>query len=389
MAEDHLYEKYRDLAEKWLNGTITPEEEKEYVDWYNNADDAPLYVPPVFAADRSTHRLRLLRRLQKDMTPVIPIRTRMARISVAAVLVMAILGSAGYFLLHRPGRTGGVVTTAAVASQDVAPGISGAILRLANGQTIVLDTARNGLLTSAVTKSGGSLAFATAGRDVYPPNAYNTLSTPSAHQQQLTLPDGTRIWLNAESSVRFPSVFTGLQRIVEITGEAYFEVAQDASHPFIVKVKGAEVEVLGTHFNVMAYAKEAALETTLLEGVVKFRKGESSVLLKPGQQSRLLPDDEVKLVPDADVETATAWKNGLQAFKKADIQTIMRQVKRWYNVEVAYEGAAIPANITFTGEVPRDVNLSQLLKAFETPDLYFRVDGEQHKVTVIYKKEKE
>lgn len=213
------------------------------------------------------------------------------------------------------------------------------------------------------------------------PDQYNTLVTPAARQQLLVLPDGTHAWLNAESSIRFPSSFTKKQRAVVITGEVYFEVTKDTEKPFVVNVNTASIEVLGTHFNVMAYANENALETTLLEGAVRFSDGNKQVLLRPGQQNRLFGNHEMKLVNNADIELVMAWKNGLQAFKKADISTIMRQVKRWYDVDVMYENA-LPDDITFSGEIPRDVPLSDLLRALETEHVHFRLDAGRRMITV-------
>jgi ferric-dicitrate binding protein FerR (iron transport regulator) len=196
----------------------------------------------------------------------------------------------------------------------------------------------------------------------------------------MTLPDGTQLWLNAASSIRFPSAFTGGTRQVDITGEAYLEVAKDASKPFIVNVNDASIQVLGTHFNVMAYNNEEALKTTLLEGSVRFSKGKEHVLLKPGQQGSLQQNGSIQLSSDVDVQSVTAWKDGMQSFNSADIQTIMRQVERWYDVDITYSGT-MPA-ITFSGEIPRTANLSEVLKLFKASNIHFEIDKTMKKMTV-------
>lgn len=265
--------------------------------------------------------------------------------------------------------------TATKSKQDIPPGTNGAILSFSNGKTIVLDTARNGLLLDGVTKNGGSVQI--SGSSV----EYATLTTPRAKQQQLVLHDGTKVWLNAASSIRFPSSFVTGKREVEITGEAYFEVAKDAAKPFIVHVGASSIQVLGTHFNVMAYSNEQSLQTTLLEGSVKFMSGTKSVLLKPGQQSQLTGGNQVTVVPDVDVEMAVAWKNGKQAFSKSGIQAIMRQVERWYDVDIVYEGEVTKR--TFSGDIARSANLSELLKLLEANNIHCVLDAPNKKLTIM------
>jgi ferric-dicitrate binding protein FerR (iron transport regulator) len=213
---------------------------------------------------------------------------------------------------------------------------------------------------------------------------YNTLITPRARQEQLILADGTKVWLNAASSIRFPTAFSGKQRAVEITGEAYFEVAKDVAHPFIVKVRDIQVEVLGTHFNVMAYANERSWQTTLLEGAVRVTQlsRHRSQVIKPGEQVQINNGDgSFNLIPHADVRLATAWKDGTQAFHNADIATIMREVERWYDVNVVYQGE-IPQR-AFSGEIPRSASLTELLKLFEVNKIHFTIDVTKRELTVL------
>jgi ferric-dicitrate binding protein FerR (iron transport regulator) len=210
---------------------------------------------------------------------------------------------------------------------------------------------------------------------------YNTLVTPRGRQQELQLADGSRVWLNAQSSIRFPSTFPGSTREVTITGEAYFEVAKNPQKPFIVHVNNSSIEVLGTHFNVMAYNNEPAMATTLLEGAIAFHSNNQNLTLRPGQQSRLLSNGKLVLIPDADTDLAVAWKNGLQAFDQADLKTIMRQVGRWYDVDIEFVGDLAPR--TFSGGIPRSANLSQLLQLFKATNIHFKIDAENKKLTVI------
>lgn len=271
-------------------------------------------------------------------------------------------------------------------THDVLPGGDKATLTLANGSTVALDDAKNGTLAqqgaAKVVKIGGKLAYGSTNSDSKEV-LYNTVSTPRGGTYQIELTDGSKVWLNAESSLRFPTAFSGKERRVEITGEAYFEVADRKSMPFVVSVNGAEVQVLGTHFDVMAYSDEDALKTTLLEGAVKFVSGDKTNLLRPGQQSQLTrdgKDGQIKVVNDVDVDEVIAWKNGLFQFEKADIGTVMRQLARWYDVDVEYrnkkEGDLLHV------EIPRNTKLSDVLKALEVAGAgKFELEGKRIIVT--------
>ena len=399
MNEQHPDQRYLDLAEKWLNGTITPEEEKEYAQWFNTfGPEANLEIPSRLAATKEDHRKLLLHRINQAREPVRSLNRRpMRRLAAAAILLL--LAGGTWWIARRPssGRITAPFTVRKTDEKnDIKPGSNGAILTLANGKKILLDTAGNGVLATAgevpITKSDGSLAFSGDPGSRSPADSslfvYNTLSTPRARQQHLILSDGTSVWLNAASSVRFPTTFPRDAREVEVTGEAYFEVAKDPARPFQVRIparkRGGQtsvIEVLGTHFNVMAYDNEELLQTTLLEGAVRFREGEGSLLLKPGQQGILFAGDKIRLVEDADTDQAVAWKNGVQAFNGADIHTIMRQVERWYDVGVEYRGD-VPAR-TFTGNIPRTANLSELLNLFQAVRIHFIIDAEKKKLIIM------
>lgn len=380
-------QRHLELAQKWLDGTILPEEELEYAEWYNAIDPNDiLEIPSQIATDSEQHRLKIFQQIISRKVPVIPMYRKYLRQIVAAAILVLITGTYLYF--NTNDNPPAIATVSSdkknELKNDIKPGTYGAILTVSSGKTILLDTARNGKIMPAsgidITKADRSLTFK-ANSSQNNIIEYYILSTPRGRQQELILPDGTAVWLNAQSSIKFPTVFSGPHRNVEVSGEAFFEVAKNISKPFIVHVNEAEIEVLGTQFNVMAYNNENALETTLLEGSVKFRKGNSAILLKSGQQSRLLTSSEIELDNHVNLEQVLAWKNGMQSFNSADIKTIMRQVERWYDVDVEYKG-----NITmrkFSGEIPRDVNLSFLLKLFEVNKIRFQIDAEHKKMIVM------
>jgi ferric-dicitrate binding protein FerR (iron transport regulator) len=262
---------------------------------------------------------------------------------------------------------------------DVLPGGDKAMLTLADGSTIVLNDAQNGNLVqqgnTKVIKLDGKLAYNAANAGIGE-ILYNTISTPRGGQYQVELPDGSKVWLNAASSLHFPTAFVGKERRVEISGEAYFEVAKNKSMPFIVSVNGSEIQVLGTHFNVMAYNDEDAVKTTLLEGSVKFASGNNSSLLKPGQQAQLTTEGQVKVVSDVDVDEVVAWKNGMFDFEDASLGTVTRQLARWYDVDILNQNKNIED--LFVVEMPRSSKLSDVLKVLElTGNIKFEIDGKK------------
>ncbi len=205
---------------------------------------------------------------------------------------------------------------------------------------------------------------------------YNKLTTPIGGQFRITLPDGTRAWLNAASSLRYPTAFTAGERLVEVTGEAYFEVTQNATQPFKVKVNNESttiIEVLGTDFNVNAYTDEPSIITTLLEGAVRVRAGNRQAALTPGQQAQVSNANNIKIVNNADLSAAVAWKEGVFYFKDADLATVLRQIGRWYNVEIVYEGA-VPAQ-SFRGKLGRDLSLADVVETLQRSEVNCRVEG--------------
>ena len=270
--------------------------------------------------------------------------------------------------------------------QDLQPGSPDkAILTLADGSTIVLDQAKDGKLASQgntdIIKQNGQLNYSSTASGTQNAVAYNTVTTPRGGSFPLTLSDGTKIWLNASSSIRFPAVFNGNERRVAITGEVYFEVAsvkgKAGKVPFIVDVKdkGTSVEVLGTHFNINSYDDEPVLKTTLLEGAVKVVKDGKASLLKPGQQAQVNDAGEIKTVSGVDTDLVMAWKNGLFRFSNTDLRSIMNQMSRWYDVDIEYKTTVNPG---YTGLLRRDFPASKIFEVLEeSGGAHFKVEGKK------------
>lgn len=315
--------------------------------------------------------------------------------AAAAVLLLALLLPGLYYFYIRPDRQPFPQAATQRYSEDIAPGGDKAVLTLADGSRILLDSAATGLLASqgnTVIKKlqDGRLAYnstressqaASPGGLAQEGISFNTITTPRGGQYRITLPDGSNVWLNAASSLKFPAAFTGPERRVELTGEAYFEIEKDASRPFLVHSGGQTVEVLGTHFNISAYKNDPAVRTTLLEGSVKVteRASGKSRILSPGQQASLAAGSGIRVMA-ADLALATAWKDGKFVFDGDNIQSIMRKIARWYDVEVIYEGDM--GNKSFSGSVSRFVNVSDVLRKLElTGIIHFKI--EERRITVM------
>lgn len=258
---------------------------------------------------------------------------------------------------------------------NIPPGGNKAILTLSNGSKILLTDAENGEISNKsgikITKTGdGELVYEITGKVESETKALNTIETPRGGQYRINLPDGTKVWLNSESSLKFPIAFERIgHRLVELSGEAYFEVAHNKDQPFIVKTSRQELEVLGTTFNINTYENESFTTTTLLEGSVKITHDNQTKVIKKGQEAKVRDNIEVEPAQD----NAIAWKNGIISFTNADIRTIMRQVSRWYDINVKYEGE-IPTRL-FTGEVSRQANLSELIGILETSKIKFKFNN--------------
>ncbi len=296
-------------------------------------------------------------------------------LSWAAASIILLLAAGAYFWTANKTPTDITAKNAVIS-----PGKQGAILTLADGSQVVLDSLSNGV----IAKQKGVSIMLTNGQLTYAPTengsgeiVFNTISTPRGRQFQVTLPDGTQVWLNTASSIRYPTAFASTERKVEVTGEAYFEVAKNTAMPFRVTVNNkAEINVLGTHFNVNAYENEKAIATTLLEGsvrVVQYEAASKNVILQPGQQALIAAAPGIKVIEKANIDKVIAWKNGLFYFEGTSLAEIMRQLERWYDIEVVYE-KVIP-DIEFEGEITKDVSLNGLLTMLGKTELHFRIEG--------------
>jgi ferric-dicitrate binding protein FerR (iron transport regulator) len=303
---------------------------------------------------------------------------RISRTAAAAILLFTLAGTA-YIWVNKKKSSPGTLSQAQRFKNDVQPGGNKALLKLSNGSTIVLDDAANGSLaiegnTHVIKKDGAVLYDAGAPIPKGGSFVYNDISTPAAGQYRLTLPDGTKVWLDASSGIHFPTSFPTDTREVEVRGQVYFEVANNASKPFRVKVKNEWIVVLGTHFNINAYDDEQQIRTTLAEGSVKVISQAQSLVLQPGTQAWTNEQGEgLKLIPNPDMQATLAWKEGLFSYNGADIQTIMRQVARWYGVNIVYQDKITEE---FVAEIPREVTLSRLLTLLEaTRQVHFKIEG--------------
>ncbi|MGF7039633.1 FecR family protein [Mucilaginibacter lappiensis] len=306
-----------------------------------------------------------------------------------AALIIFFSGIGFYFLLNRYNHIANQNNKAVVRSSKILPGSNKATLTLANGKVILLDSIADGMLAKSgrtvVNKAHkGELVYNTLADSISPEaNAvvYNTLSTPRGGQYQLKLPDGTRVWLNSSSSISYPIEFTGNERRVKLTGEAYFEVAKNKEKPFYVSINNKmQVKVLGTHFNIAAYNDDEELTTTLLEGAVQISKNNKQCLLKPGQQAVVSNRTDVIAVSEANVSQAIAWKNGYFVFNDESIVTIMKKVSRWYDADIEYQGNF--ENQRFGGTFYRSKSINELLHHLEKiGKVHFKITG--RRITVM------
>lgn len=390
-------EKLQILLEKYLNNTASAEEEQALTDWYHTTNNQEVHWPIANEAAVAALKDRMLHQLQAAIhqaTPakVIPLYHRIQWQAAAAILIL--LGIVTWLWLDKPVTTKPDTANAdSKNSAPILPGGNKATLTLADGRRIELDTAGNTTLaqqgnTRIIKLNNGQLAYNEASRKTGGAAIlYNTIATPKGGQYEIILPDGSHVWLNAASFLRFPTTFTGQERKVQLVGEAYFEVSRNEQMPFRVYTTNKQqetgfVEVLGTHFNINAYEDEPKVKTTLLEGKVRVSMlsngagNQSPVTLAPGMQSAFSSErgDATGIqVTQVATEDVIAWKHGLFNFNKADIRTVMRQIARWYNVEVVYEGPL--SNEKFEGEIPRNSTLNEVFSILELSAVHFKVEG--------------
>lgn len=371
MDQPSIYE----LIQKYKDDTATDAERQALMEWYRSI----AYRDAEFPEDEASVKASMLQRLEMSITPI---RTTYRRNWYIAASVILLLGIGAAAVITRKTHQPEPPVAVQQPPHDIGPGANKAILTLANGAKVSLTDADKGNIAD---QSGITISKSADGKIVYTatqqnpnsptnpnnpaspetsqPLAINKIETPPGGQFQVVLPDGTRVWLNASTWLKFPVRFSPGERRVELSGEAYFEVQRNPAAPFRVSSQRQEIEVLGTHFNVHAYADEPHIKTTLLEGSVRVASGQSSVLLKPNEQADLGGSDKLR-VSQADVEYAIAWKKGYFRYEDERVETIMQHVSRWYNVQVVFEDAKLKDE-TLGVLSTRFANISALLNKLE------------------------
>jgi transmembrane sensor len=382
-------EEFIALFEKYQQGRCTPEEIRRLESF---KDD--IYLPgdewdAALGNQEETYRQIKSRLYNSTHQPAAKAPVRMRWLAVAASILL-LLSAGGYYLMtdQTSGTRQGEPATATTKQPPViAPGGNKAYLTTANGITIALNDVKKGAITTQgavqVTKlDDGELAYhpLQTGHEESATAIYNTISIPRGGQYKIVLADGTRVWLNSASQLRYPAAFTGRERNVELTGEAYFEVAKNKTKPFRVQVNGTTVQVLGTHFNINGYDDEAAVKTTLLEGSVKLINSRRETLLKPGEQGVFDNTNTAFNIKKVNVEEVVAWKNGFFVFNNENIQSIMKRISRWYDVDVVISKEVEQKRLG--GTVSRFRDVTQVLHSIElTGSVHFKVEG--RKITVM------
>lgn len=355
------------LFQKYVAGNCTEAEKALLESWY--LQHTPDVYPDMSVEERLEDKEEILAALEQSIAPASRF-TLWAKIAATAVVAFAFISFGLYTYLD---KNKPIQQYKVAAKADIRPGKNKAVLRLANGQTINLNSDKKGIVVKTdelVYNDGTQINTNTLNAKVA---ANNIIATPVGGQYQIILQDGTKVWLNSASSLSYPTRFTGGERKVEITGEAYFEVAHLKAMPFKVMSKGQTVEVLGTHFNVMAYDNEEAIKTTLLEGSVKVSNKSTAKHLVPGQQAQVT-GQHITIAKNVDLEEVISWKNGYFKFNE-DIKSIMNKISRWYDIDVIYK-PGVDLNQTFSGEISKSRNVSALLKVMElTGNVNFKIEG--------------
>lgn len=355
------FKQAEEIIEKYNNGTATVEEKAVLESWYLKDKVGNTLNPEDLQNEHDLGLQQLYTYLNKTgKARILP------RIASAAAILL-VLGAGLYFYNTVPVGIKDKIT----AAQDIPPGKNTAMLTLASGEHINLSDAKNGVIVAAdklVYNDGTPIK----GSEKENTAVEMTASTPRGGMYRITLPDGTLVVLNAESSLKFPSAFRGKNRNVELKGEAYFEVARDKVHPFVVASEGQIIEVLGTHFNVNNYTANRYVKTTLLEGSVKVTGKNDEIVLSPGEQSKLAAGE--LSVQKVDVDDAISWKDGYFRFNDENIVDVMQKIARWYNIEVIYKDK--PTAEGFTGTISRSSNISDVLDMLErTKIVHFEIEG--------------
>lgn len=376
-------EDFWEILEKISDGSASDEDIALYLEWYNHFESVDR-IWDTMQTDPETFRHHLFLRIQENggLTLAKPVFRLWPRMAIAASLIFCLSVAAFFLTQISPADK----VEQRVLTKDLTPGSNKAILTLSNGEQIILNGAKNGKLSIQGDvvinkKKDGQVEYLDNNTPVSKGGiAFNTMTTPRGGQYMVILPDGTKVLLNAASSLKYPTTFNQKNRRVELIGEAYFEVSKYPGKPFLVEVNGQqEIEVLGTHFNVKAYTDDQDIRTTLLEGSIRLTYKTKHVLLKPGEVA-INDLKETLAVKPADLETIMAWKNGYFVFNNENIKDIMKQLGRWYDFDVQYEGDM--SDIAFQGNYLQSRNLLNLLKIIElTNKVQFKIEGRRVVVT--------
>lgn len=373
------------LLKKKLDKTANDSEIAELSQLFLHADPAELnaVLKPIWEEyqashlmpkDQSDELLAKILQTQKETHILLPFTKQRIwiRYAAAAVILFALFGSSYLFYFKKDQAK----TTIVKYKGDVAPGFEGARLKLSDGRSIMIDSIKDGLVavdgSVKIFKEQGRLLYKGASEGII----YNEITTELGRQWSAVLPDGTMVWLNASSSLRYPLKFANNERLVEMQGEAAFKVVHNAAQPFRVKVGKQIIEDIGTEFNVKAYADEAEIKTTLIEGSASITTTYSKTVIKAGELSSVDVLTQKNTMSKADLDIASAWRNGLFSFKDADIKTVMKDIARWYNVEVKYEGkvSELP---DFSGKMGRNLTLKQVMKVLSIMGVQFRIEEDK------------
>lgn len=385
MGSKHLTQKQlRQLAEKYIAGTATEEECALLHEWYDTANpghtETVLVDQPVTAEEMSEHIFNSLKqKIEQNRYHLMQLPRRSAQWwqAAAAILILMAGATAYYFFSSSSTKEQTPPTTATVVKEVHAPQEARAVITLANGEQLYLDSLSEGAIayegnTKLVKKEDGLVyQNATPGDQLQ----YNLLTVPRGSRVvSLTLSDGSRVWLNAESSIRYPVAFAANARQVEITGEVYFEVSNDPKRRFSVTANGLTTEVLGTQFNINTYSDEPSMKVTLLQGSVQVQyKSGKEVQLKPGEQASVNSTSAMQVLHNIDTDAVIAWKNETFVMKGMDLDALARQMARWYDIQVVFE-SNIPDR-KFGGTISRNVNLSTMLKALQESGIESRIEN--------------
>ncbi|MEE1944231.1 FecR family protein [Pedobacter sp. KR3-3] len=373
----------KEQLKKYNNKTASAEEKRAVETWYetvngaeaaHTADEAAQLKEVIF------NRVKSKIEAEKEV-PVLKNRLRISTAFLAKAAVLLLVFSVGAFFYLHKNKPVSFASFIKTKKSTIKPGDNNAVLTLADGSTVILNEVANGQIGqqsgASITKTkSGELVYSFAANTNAKTTAINTISTPKGGQYHLILTDGTNVWLNANSSIKFPAAFTGDNRQVEITGEVYFEVFKNKAKPFIVNTSQSEIKVLGTHFNVNAYDDEAFEKTTLLEGAIELKRGADKALLTPGLQASLSKSSSHIAIKEVDdLDAIIAWKNGYFQFDRADLQSVMRQVSRWYNVSVSYKGPIL--NKEYSGKIPRKTTAEKLIEMLHYSGINCTIENNQ------------